>query len=174
MTAEGGLVPVEPGVWQCCRPSPEFLPARPKEPLVARRQGKRRGRGAGNGAPRPLRPAHQRLRSRASGRNSGDGCEAPGLTGRVRSRGERDLEAVPGLRLDASFGVTGVASGIEARQGRDAARPGAEHESPARNTSEGRRPVVCLSRNVCFPTSLSKGKGRTELPLKFRLPAGRV
>jgi len=91
------------------------------------------------------------------------GCEAPGLTGLVRSCGERDMEAVPGLRLDESFGVTGVASGIEARQGRDALRPGAEHESPARNVSGGGRPVGSLSQDVWFPTSLLKGKGRAML-----------
>jgi hypothetical protein len=77
------------------------------------------------------------------------GCEAPGLTGRVRSCGERDREAVPGLHLDRSFGVTDVASGIEARQGRDASRPGAEHEKPGPQREWRETPgCVCVAERL--------------------------
>jgi hypothetical protein len=63
--------------WLCCRQAPWVPPVRLEEPIAGRRQGKRRGRGAGNTVPRPLMRGRYRLRSRVKGGELG-ACRASG------------------------------------------------------------------------------------------------
>lgn len=77
------------------RQAPGFPPVRLEEPIAGRRQGKRRGRGAGNTVPRPLTPARYRLRSRVKGGNLGTGCmPSLGLTGQGRHKRGRSRQHV--------------------------------------------------------------------------------
>lgn len=131
----------------CCRQSPEFAPVRLKEPVAARCQGNRRGRGAGNTVPRPLMSGCHRLRSRVSGGNPGEWrMRSAGFDRDEPPRGERDRGGR--VRPPPDRGVTRVlrlqvcASGIEARRGetrhaarREARKPGPQRQRRGRPVS---------------------------------------
>ncbi len=120
--------------WLCCRQAPGFPPVRLKEPIAGRRQGKRRGRGAGNTVLRPLTPVRDRLRSRVKGGELGaERMPCLGLTGRECCAAHAPVWPHR-LRPTRSIGFT--ASAIDAQQGREAGR-GLRHSEKVRASGSG-------------------------------------
>jgi hypothetical protein len=117
-----------------------------KEPIAARRQGTRRGRGAGNTVPRPLTPGRYRLLSRVSGENVGGWCmRSCGFDRDEAPRGERDRGGRGRPSPDWSFhGVKGLRQGLMPEGSRRCWRLAASARKPRPEAQ--RREATCASR----------------------------